>query len=89
MRSIAETDLGTPKSLSTETVTLTIDGIDVTRARRAHPCMRAASEAGITIPKLCATETARRVRLVPSVPRARSKARRASRLRARRRSLPA
>jgi formate dehydrogenase major subunit len=55
MRSIAETDLGTPKSPSTETVALTIDGVDV-RVRAGSSVLRAASEAGITIPKLCATE---------------------------------
>src|SRR6185312_5157139 len=55
MRSIAESDLGTPKSPSTETVALTIDGIDV-RVAAGSSVLRAASEAGITIPKLCATE---------------------------------
>ncbi|HEX5122881.1 MAG TPA: 2Fe-2S iron-sulfur cluster-binding protein, partial [Rhodanobacteraceae bacterium] len=55
MRSIAESDLGTPKSKSTETVALTIDGIDV-RVPAGTSVLRAASEAGITIPKLCATE---------------------------------
>jgi formate dehydrogenase major subunit len=55
MRSIAESDLGTPKSPSTETVALTIDGVDV-RVPVGTSVLRAASEAGITIPKLCATE---------------------------------
>jgi formate dehydrogenase major subunit len=55
MRSIAESDLGTPKSLSTETVALTIDGVDI-RVAAGTSVLRAASEAGITIPKLCATE---------------------------------
>jgi formate dehydrogenase major subunit len=55
MRSIAETDLGTPKSPSTEIVALTIDGVDV-RVPAGTSVLRAASEAGITIPKLCATE---------------------------------
>ena len=55
MRSIAESDLGTPKSPSTETVALTIDGIDV-RVPAGTSVLRAAAEAGITIPKLCATE---------------------------------
>ncbi len=55
MRSIAESDLGTPKSPSTDTVSITIDGIDV-RVRAGTSVLRAASEAGITIPKLCATE---------------------------------
>ncbi len=55
MRSIAESDLGTPKSPSAETVALTIDGVDV-RVPAGTSVLRAASEAGITIPKLCATE---------------------------------
>ena len=55
MRSIAESDLGTPKSPSTETVALKIDGVDV-RVPAGTSVLRAASEAGITIPKLCATE---------------------------------
>ena len=36
-------------------MTLTIDGFEVTRARR-HLVMRASMEAGIAIPKLCATD---------------------------------
>jgi formate dehydrogenase major subunit len=55
MRSIAESDLGTPKSKSTETVALTIDGQDV-RVPAGTSVLRAAAEIGITIPKLCATE---------------------------------
>jgi formate dehydrogenase major subunit len=55
MRSIAESDLGTPKSESTETIALTIDGVDI-RVPAGTSVLRAASEAGITIPKLCATE---------------------------------
>jgi len=55
MRSIAESDLGTPKSPSAETVALTIDGVEV-RVPAGTSVLRAASEAGITIPKLCATE---------------------------------
>src|SRR5690348_10976029 len=55
MRSIAESDLGTPKSPSAETVALTIDGVDV-RVPAGTSVLRAAAEAGIGIPKLCATE---------------------------------
>ncbi|NCT68535.1 MAG: formate dehydrogenase subunit alpha [Rhodanobacteraceae bacterium] len=55
MRSLAEADLGTPKSPSSETVTLTIDGRAVT-VPAGTSVLRAAAEAGITIPKLCATE---------------------------------
>src|ERR1043165_3870007 len=55
MRSIAESDLGTPKSPSAETVALTIDGEEV-RVPAGTSVLRAASEIGIQIPKLCATE---------------------------------
>ena len=55
MRSIVETDLGTPKSPSTQQVTLTIDGHDIT-VPAGTSVLRAAAEIGIQIPKLCATE---------------------------------
>jgi formate dehydrogenase major subunit len=55
MRSISETDLGTPKSKSTQQVTLTIDGHDIT-VPAGTSVLRAAAEIGIQIPKLCATE---------------------------------
>ena len=55
MRSIAETDLGTPKSAATLQVALMIDGVDV-RVPAGTSVLRAAAEAGIDIPKLCATE---------------------------------
>jgi formate dehydrogenase major subunit len=48
-------DLGTPPSLSTKTVTLSIDGQRIT-APAGTSVMRAAAEAGIAIPRLCATE---------------------------------
>jgi formate dehydrogenase major subunit len=50
-----EPDFGTPASNSTETVTLIIDGMQVT-APAGSTIMRAAAEAGISIPKLCATD---------------------------------
>ncbi len=55
MLSISETDLGTPKSKSTDIVSLVIDGRDV-RVPAGTSVLRAAAEAGIGIPKLCATE---------------------------------
>ena len=55
MRSIAETDLGTPKSKATQKVALTIDGHDV-RVPVGTSVLRAAAEIGINIPKLCATD---------------------------------
>jgi formate dehydrogenase major subunit len=55
MRSIAETDLGTPMSSAAVQVVLTIDGVEV-RVPAGTSVLRAAAEAGIEIPKLCATE---------------------------------
>ena len=55
MLSIVELDFGTPKSASKQAVTLSIDGRDVT-VPAGTSVLRAASEAGIEIPKLCATE---------------------------------
>src|SRR5277367_410643 len=54
MLSIAEKDLGTPASGSEATVTLSIDGFDITVAQGTS-VLRAAALAGIGIPKLCAT----------------------------------
>src|SRR6478736_6300803 len=51
-----ELDDGTPESKSTEQVTLTIDGQDVT-VPAGTSIMRAAMDAGIRIPKLCATDS--------------------------------
>jgi len=48
-------DLGTPARTGEATVELTIDGIPV-RTAPGTSVMRAAAEAGIAIPKLCATE---------------------------------
>lgn len=50
-----ETDHGTPASTQRATVTLNIDGADVT-VPAGTSIMRAASLAGLSIPKLCATE---------------------------------
>ncbi len=49
-------DFGTPESLSTEMVTLTIDGREVT-VPLGSSVMRAAAEQGTSIPKLCATDS--------------------------------
>ena len=51
-----QTDLGTPPVTSDHTVTLTIDGQQVV-ATAGTSVMRAALDAGIPIPKLCATDT--------------------------------
>src|SRR5246127_1620435 len=56
MLSIAEKDLGTPAPLSDQKlVSLSIDGFAVT-VPEGTSVMRAAAQAGISIPKLCATE---------------------------------
>jgi formate dehydrogenase major subunit len=53
---IKETDYGTPASKATNTVTLTIDGFPVTMPEGTS-IMRAAMDAGIQVPKLCATDS--------------------------------
>ena len=49
-------DLGTPAPVSEREVTLEIDGMSVTVAEGSS-VLRAAAEAGISIPKLCATDS--------------------------------
>src|SRR4051812_12346987 len=56
MSLIHETDFGTPVSKSEVQVTLTIDGVAVT-VPDGTSIMRAAMDAGIQVPKLCATDT--------------------------------
>jgi formate dehydrogenase major subunit len=51
-----EIDHGTPARESSETVSLTIDGFDVT-VPKGTSLMRAAVDAGIQVPKLCATDS--------------------------------
>ena len=51
-----QADFGTPGSKSTELVTLSIDGRDIS-VPSGTSVMRAAFEAGIKVPKLCATDT--------------------------------
>jgi formate dehydrogenase major subunit len=51
-----EKDYGTPPVATTETVTVTIDGHDVT-VPAGTSVLRAATEAGVEIPKLCATDS--------------------------------
>ncbi len=55
MTLIHEIDFGTPASKSERQVTLTVDGFDVT-VPEGTSIMRAAMEAGIQVPKLCATD---------------------------------
>jgi formate dehydrogenase major subunit len=56
MTLIKETDFGTPRSKAAREVTLTIDGFPVT-VPEGTSVMHAAVEAGIKIPKLCATDS--------------------------------
>ncbi len=53
---LADNDYGTPPSEAPETVTLTVDGAVVT-VPAGTSIMRAAIEAGIPVPKLCATDS--------------------------------
>ena len=55
MSFVQEVDYGTPQSKATKTVTLTIDGKEVT-VPEGTSIMRAAMESGTEIPKLCATD---------------------------------
>ena len=56
MTLIKETDYGTPVAQSSAMVRLTIDGVTVSVAAGTS-VMRAASEMGVSIPKLCATDS--------------------------------
>jgi formate dehydrogenase major subunit len=53
MSLVSEIDYGTPASPATEKVSLTIDGFEIT-VPQGTSIMRAAMEAGIQVPKLCA-----------------------------------
>ena len=55
MALLIEKDFGTPAVKSEKTVTLAIDGNDIT-VPEGTSVMRAAAEAGIAIPKLCASD---------------------------------
>ncbi|MFN4008325.1 MAG: formate dehydrogenase subunit alpha [Pannonibacter sp.] len=52
---VPEIDYGTPASRSEKMITLTVDGFEVS-VPEGTSVMRAASEAGISVPKLCATD---------------------------------
>lgn len=55
MTLIHEIDYGTPRSKSESMVSLTIDGVDIS-VPEGTSVMRAAMDAGIQVPKLCATD---------------------------------
>ncbi|WP_018633489.1 formate dehydrogenase subunit alpha [Neomegalonema perideroedes] len=52
---LTDRDFGTPASRSKKMVTLSVDGFEVT-VPEGTSVMRAAAEAGIAVPKLCATD---------------------------------
>ncbi|MDY7545203.1 formate dehydrogenase subunit alpha [Glaciimonas sp. CA11.2] len=56
MNQMNELDYGTPEKLSAQLVTLEIDGVTVEVAAGTS-VMRAAVEAGVNVPKLCATDS--------------------------------
>jgi len=56
MQSITDVDFGTPRSPSTQLVTLEVDGIAVT-VPQGSSVMYAATQAGTKVPKLCATDS--------------------------------
>ncbi len=56
MNTLNDIDYGTPKSASAQSVTLEIDGVAVT-VPAGTSVMRAAVEAGVSVPKLCATDS--------------------------------
>ena len=56
MNNVRATDLGTPESHCEETVDIEIDGMPVT-ITAGTSVLRAAREAGVDIPKLCATDS--------------------------------
>lgn len=56
MATIKELDFGTPTSAGERLVELTIDGMPV-RVPEGSSVMRAAAESGVSIPKLCATDS--------------------------------
>lgn len=53
---IHEVDFGTPARVSDKLVSLQIDGVDVT-VPEGTSLMRAATDAGVMVPKLCATDS--------------------------------
>jgi formate dehydrogenase major subunit len=56
MNQLNETDYGTPARVAEQEVTLEIDGVAVT-VPAGTSVMRAAVEAGVNVPKLCATDS--------------------------------
>ena len=68
MSLVSEIDYGTPASQAEKTVSLTIDGVEVT-VPEGTSIMRAAMEAGIKVPKLCAYDMVESFGSCRAVPR--------------------
>ncbi|HWZ49394.1 MAG TPA: 2Fe-2S iron-sulfur cluster-binding protein, partial [Herbaspirillum sp.] len=56
MNQLNDLDYGTPARTSERLITLEIDGVAVT-VPAGTSVMRAATEAGVNVPKLCATDS--------------------------------
>ena len=56
MNQLNQTDFGTPARISATSVTIEIDGVQV-QVAAGTSVMRAAVEAGVNVPKLCATDS--------------------------------
>jgi formate dehydrogenase major subunit len=56
LEQLKQTDLGTPRREAEREVTLDIDGVQIT-VPEGTSLMRAAAEAGVMVPKLCATDS--------------------------------
>src|ERR1700688_709384 len=56
MNQLNDLDYGTPARTSERLITLEIDGVEVT-VTAGTSVMRAATEAGVNVPKLCATDS--------------------------------
>ena len=65
MTIMREHDYGTPAKVGSETITVSVDGHDVC-VPAGTSVLRAASEAGIPIPKLCATDSLAPPRVSPA-----------------------
>jgi formate dehydrogenase major subunit len=52
----SEKDYGTPKKVSDTIITLNIDGVDIS-VPEGTSIMHAAQLSGVTVPKLCATDS--------------------------------
>ena len=56
MNQLNQTDFGTPEKISDQMVSVEIDGVEI-KVAAGTSVMRAAVEAGVNVPKLCATDS--------------------------------